>query len=223
MNTGDIFINEFIVKDAGAGLSTSVLFSGNTNLVIRRKAEFGRRSSVNFTAAHIVKINVEQENVRINQSSDINASIDVRFKDLIVEDATESDHAILRGSYIAKKLDSKKWVDWFGSGGCVTAPLPRSSNSNPTYQRILIPYKHSFSITVYPNPSPTEFQIRLNGSGEEPVTIRIMDISGNTISLVNASAKTATISTGSTLKAGIYFAEVRQGNSRKVVKMIKMQ
>jgi len=110
--TGIIYVKEFIIKDADAGKQTSVQFSGNTELVVRRKIDLGKRSNINWGSPHRVKFYIEEDNSLIRESAKVNASIDIRFKDLNVNDGTEQNHTVLNGQFIAKKVDAKKRVDW---------------------------------------------------------------------------------------------------------------
>ncbi len=110
--TGIIYVKEFISKDSDNGKKSSIQFTGNTELVVKKKVELGKRTELNWNSSHRVKIYAEEDNMTIKESSKINASVDVRFKDLHVDDATEQSHTLLIGQFIAKKVDAKKWVDW---------------------------------------------------------------------------------------------------------------
>jgi len=52
--------------------------------------------------------------------------------------------------------------------------------------------------------------------------LRVMDISGRIIETKNVTAD-QTIRIGDNYRAGIYLAEVIQGNERKIVKLVKIQ
>lgn len=110
--SGIVYIKELITKDADAGKKTSVQFSGNTELVVRRKIELGKRTEINWGSQLRVKFYVEEDNALVRESCKVNASIDIRFKDINVDDGTEQNHTQFQGQFIAKKVDAKKWVDW---------------------------------------------------------------------------------------------------------------
>jgi hypothetical protein len=123
--TGDIFVNELILKDADNGKVTSLLFSGNTTLIVKKKVEIGKRSEFNWTGNGKVRIYATEDDVVVKEQSKVNASIDVRFKDLKVEDASSSNPTVMIGQFIAKKVDSKKYVEWhWAPFGCEFSAPP---------------------------------------------------------------------------------------------------
>jgi hypothetical protein len=100
-----------------------VLFSGNTELIIRKKLELGKRTEFNWGGSNSVKAYVEEDELKVKESSKVNASLDVRFQLLTVEDAKETNHTLMTGQFIAKKIDAQKWVDWnWAPFGCGQAP-----------------------------------------------------------------------------------------------------
>jgi hypothetical protein len=135
--TGTIYVKEFITKDSDNGKKSSVQFSGNTELVVKKKVELGKRTELNWGSPHRVKIYEEEENVVIKESCKVAASIDVRFKDLKVDDATEQNPSLLQGQFIAKKVDAKKWVNWswspFECGALPTAAPLIGNNDNSDF------------------------------------------------------------------------------------------
>ena len=84
--------------------------------------------------------------------------------------------------------------------------------------------KTAFEATAYPNPSRTDFRFAVIGMDQtKPVLVRITDISGRVMMTKTATiAKGGTIRLGNELKAGSYFAEISQGNDRKVIKLVKL-
>jgi hypothetical protein len=123
--TGEIFIKELITKDGDDDKQTKILFSGNTELIIRRKLELGKRTAVNSDDKGAVKMYVEEDDVLIKESSKINASIDTRFKILKLEKGKAGNPTELTGQFIAKKVDADNFVQWtwrpYGCG--LSAPI----------------------------------------------------------------------------------------------------
>jgi hypothetical protein len=109
---GEIFISELKTKDADEGKQTTLLFSGTTELVVRKRIEFGKRSAVNADGAGCVKIYGEEDDVIIKENSVVKASIDVRFKNLKPENAKQDKPTILTGLFVAKKVDGGDFVEW---------------------------------------------------------------------------------------------------------------
>jgi Secretion system C-terminal sorting domain len=80
-----------------------------------------------------------------------------------------------------------------------------------------------FTVTAMPNPSATDFTVRVTGSSAEPVQVRVIDIAGREISKTKLDGRTTFTSLGIDLKPGTYMAEITQGLNKKVVKLIKTQ
>lgn len=84
------------------------------------------------------------------------------------------------------------------------------------------PAKDEFKVMVSPNPSNSEFRIQVNGKGTEPVSVRVMDLSGKIVTVSNTLLKGSVIRIGNELKPGTYIAEIMQGTNRQVVKLVKV-
>lgn len=227
--SGDIYIKELILKDADNGKTTDLLFSGNTELMVRKTLNFGKRNKVNLVGGNTVKMYVQENDVKVGGFSMVNASIDVRFKQLVPEDASALSHTVMTGQFIAKKVNSKKYVDW---NSICTPPAPPFTESlvAPTEEPLvtghvaeIVPENAKpFTVRVYPNPSSAGFGIMVNSTSPEPLTIRVMDMSGNLLSAFTKVAKGNVINLGNELRPGNYLAEVIQGNNRQVVKLVKL-
>ena len=78
-----------------------------------------------------------------------------------------------------------------------------------------------FSVKATPNPSDGDFKISVNSYSSERVVIRIMDIKGSVLKVINSNVGTP-IQFGKDMSAGTYLVEVKQGTKKKVVKVIKL-
>ena len=78
-------------------------------------------------------------------------------------------------------------------------------------------------ISVAPNPSHTHFMLSLQSKSDEPVTLKVTDITGRLIETRSKLAANTPIQTGGSYLAGIYFAEMIQGAQRAVIQLIKVQ
>jgi hypothetical protein len=76
------------------------------------------------------------------------------------------------------------------------------------------------AVSVYPNPSDANFSLRVWGTSMDPVSIRIMDLSGRLVQKLQ-STPGEVISFGENLKSGTYFVEVQQGLEKSVIKVVK--
>lgn len=79
----------------------------------------------------------------------------------------------------------------------------------------------TFDAKVMPNPSTFSFMLRISGSNESPVTIRIFDALGQVIEQYQKTGNT-TMELGATWKGGTYIAELSQDGQRKILKLVKI-
>ena len=95
--------------------------------------------------------------------------------------------------------------------------------------RILVPVDNSMKVeniseldlAIQPNPSSNYFTLVIKSNDDKlPVSVRITDISGKVMT-VEKTGPNSTLRLGEKWISGTYFAEVSQGDQRKVVKMIK--
>ncbi len=81
--------------------------------------------------------------------------------------------------------------------------------------------EEELKVTVMPNPTTTFFTLKLESKFETPVTMRVMDASGRVVDARSKIGANSTILIGHNYSSGIYYAELIQGNRKKVVQMIK--
>jgi hypothetical protein len=99
--------------------------------------------------------------------------------------------------------------------GCpAITKLPYSkTNTTPDNQS-------SMQVTVFPNPSKSNFNLQVLTSDKETITARVLDLQGRFIKSINVTPyQTQTL--GSDLKAGVYLIEVRQGKEVKIMRVVK--
>ncbi len=78
-----------------------------------------------------------------------------------------------------------------------------------------------WNVSVLSNPSTSYFTVNISTQRTEKITLQVMDISGKILNQVN-SAKGGTLRFGEQLIPGMYLVEVRQGEQRKILKLIKL-
>jgi len=78
----------------------------------------------------------------------------------------------------------------------------------------------SMQVSVFPNPTVSDFKLQVVTAGKQAINVRIMDAQGRSIKTFVVMPY-QTINVGSDLKAGTYLMEVRQGNEVKVTKLLK--
>jgi hypothetical protein len=79
--------------------------------------------------------------------------------------------------------------------------------------------KETSPVSAYPNPSAQSFTLQWKGNGQ-PVKITITDAMGRLIE-TRTGFKTNALQIGADWKPGIYYAEVKQGNEKIVMKLVK--
>jgi hypothetical protein len=77
-----------------------------------------------------------------------------------------------------------------------------------------------FNIKAWPNPSNSEFTLDITGSSPEKVYIRVTNNYGQLVQQFTTTANEV-VSFGEKLNAGVYYVEVRQGETKKLVKLVK--
>jgi hypothetical protein len=75
-------------------------------------------------------------------------------------------------------------------------------------------------VKIYPNPTMSDFRMSLGNVQGEPVSIRIMDISGRVLKQIKTAENLVVF--GKELMSGVYFVEINKGNNRQTFKLIKL-
>ncbi len=102
--------------------------------------------------------------------------------------------------------------------GCAPEdPLVKVNTKTSSSQELAA---EQIDVRVYPNPSSSQFSLQLKSAIKEQATMDIINILGGKISS-KVIRTNETIYFGSELKAGLYFVEVIQGKSKKVIKIVK--
>jgi len=82
--------------------------------------------------------------------------------------------------------------------------------------------ENSTFIRVYPNPSTSYFTMNIETfNNKEKISVRLIDVAGRIIETRNNLSGGQLVRIGNNLKAGLYIAEIRQGNSTRQIKLLK--
>ena len=82
--------------------------------------------------------------------------------------------------------------------------------------------ERSTLVRVYPNPSTNHFTLNIEtGNSKEKISVRLIDVAGRIMETRNNLSGSQVLKIGNNLKAGLYIAEIRQGNSTRQVKLLK--
>ena len=88
--------------------------------------------------------------------------------------------------------------------------------------KALLSGSEMFKVTVAPNPSTTDFHIKVESNSNELIKIRVIDVLGRVITTIIRVQKNSLVILGGNYRGGSYFAEVIQGANHKTVKMVKL-
>ena len=85
-------------------------------------------------------------------------------------------------------------------------------------------YVESTNLTVkaYPNPSSYYFNVTAQGGSSEPMTLRVLDLTGKLVQVKTGVSANSTLQIGQDLVAGSYIIELIQGNKKVEQKVIKL-
>jgi len=108
--------------------------------------------------------------------------------------------------------------------GIASLFAPNSGNTRIIYDEDgeAIVVRDGLNFGIYPNPSNSSFTANIFTIDENPISVKIFDMSGREISSSQFDASQAQYEFGSDLKAGIYFVHFTQGeNLQQITKLIK--
>jgi len=106
--------------------------------------------------------------------------------------------------------------DMLGECGATSGAITKGSSETEVISA------GKLAIVAMPNPSVKGFMLNVTGDAGSQLMLRVMDISGKIIETKNV-ASNQSIRIGDNYRAGMYFAEIMQGNERKIVKLVKIQ
>lgn len=77
-----------------------------------------------------------------------------------------------------------------------------------------------FTVQAYPNPSSSDFSLSISSDVQQPVNVRVFDLSGKLLRTIKTT--TGITKLGNELKSGTYIVEITQDNNIKIIKLIKL-
>jgi hypothetical protein len=77
-----------------------------------------------------------------------------------------------------------------------------------------------FDVTVFPNPTASDFGLLVKAADQTKVTVRLFDLQGRQLKTCQVMANEIT-RFGSDLKAGVYLVEITEGKNKSIRKLIK--
>jgi hypothetical protein len=217
-NNSEISIDD-LKTDAGSSSPlkyTTINFTADANIRIKNSVIVNARNRINETNSKRVTFYLG-DNSGSAESFDV-TGIDTKITAGIYMpigklNITNNGPCTMTGSIIVQNIVSQRGVTW-NCGNSI--PLTEMPTLDELYSNDV------FSVRVSPNPSRTTFRIQTISKSDEPVMIRVIDQAGRVVSTeLNTAAKQPMI-IGSRLQAGLYYAEVRQGDNVQTVKLVKV-
>ena len=178
---------------------------------------------VNFCVGSLVRV--------FGNHTQVTSNIYVPNGDLTITGSVSND-CVMSGTYIANRVISdypfgNKYILWqkydcTPPSASKAAPEFVATEKKEQVKQNETPAIKEFDVRAYPNPSSTLFNMQVINGSNEATRIRIMDITGKTVKVINNGSKSNVIQFGEDLIGGTYFAEVTQGKNVKVLKLIKL-
>jgi len=101
-----------------------------------------------------------------------------------------------------------------------------SATNPPPKSRLAVsqgnsPFENGLKVSVLGNPSSSDFRLNVQSKSAQMLSIRIMDSKGKIIFNQTGIQPNTILNIGDNFSQGVYFAEIRQGMQRKVIKLLK--
>ncbi|HEX6192570.1 MAG TPA: T9SS type A sorting domain-containing protein, partial [Chitinophagaceae bacterium] len=105
------------------------------------------------------------------------------------------------------------------SGFSLGAPVTNAARNSEEIQQALP--TEVFEVKVFGNPTQREFSMITETTSSLPISIKVMDVSGRIVGRQDNVRSGQLVRFGNNYKIGTYFAEIIQGDQRKVITLIK--
>ena len=102
-------------------------------------------------------------------------------------------------------------------GSCDAVIIASAKGKQVDQKTVKLP---EFSVQAYPNPSSSEFSLSISSDVQEPVNLRVFDLSGKLLRTIKTT--TGITKLGNELKSGIYIVEIVQNTNKETIKLIKL-
>jgi len=105
--------------------------------------------------------------------------------------------------------------------GCHEPALTSAKQTTTMSESVGISSVNGFEVKIYPNPSSTDFQLKIATSNMENILIQVVDMYGRIIETRNVNANSI-IQLGDRYRPGTYFVRIIQREEHKEIKLIKL-
>lgn len=221
---GGIVNIETLKISGSSNNNTKIKFGTCASVRVKDKVDIGDFIQLNVNGPKVTfylgDTNADDEQFIVNGSANIiTANVYIKKGELRVRENLN----MMNGWFITEKFYSDgKFVIW-NDNNCSTPDegaetFTRMSADARSKEKVAV-----LKVTASPNPTTDHFVLKIESTDDAPITLRIMDLTGKTLSMKQQITPNSTFRTGSELLHGVYFAEVMQGNEKQVIKLIKLK
>jgi uncharacterized repeat protein (TIGR03803 family) len=221
-----INISQLIMEDGNSRSSkpkTRLSFNSKAAVKISSSVQVGSYCEINGgsdVSFYVASSSAGTKSFTVNGGANtlIDANIYIPVGSLAVSGTSSSLTCNINGMVIAQTITSGAYVNWSGNNCSSSWYDNRSMNEEEAEPAII----NSFDVRVFSNPTAGDFQLFITSDDlATPIRVALRDITGRLISGNNGASPNSTTKMSSAgLAGGTYFAEVVQGDRRKVVKMV---
>ena len=173
--------------------------------------------SVSPTAATIYKVTIKDSAGCQQTATKEIRIIDVRCDDKVKVCRKQGNSSFetdcMPPGAVADQIANGAYLGECKTGGRILAPGNTVQDAATTMNQL--------SVGVLPNPSTNYFTLVLKTTSHEPLQIAIKDQVGRLVETIRPANPSSSVKIGGGYRPGIYYAEVIQGNKRKVVTLLK--
>ncbi|TWI79486.1 putative secreted protein (Por secretion system target) [Lacibacter cauensis] len=94
--------------------------------------------------------------------------------------------------------------------------------TQPSVASRIVPVSSALAVQVLPNPSTSVFTLLVSSQRTERIVVRVLDVQGRVLEQQINNGQNQPVKVGEGFRPGIYFAEIIQGNERKLIKLLKL-
>jgi hypothetical protein len=227
-----INIGDIVVETGTNSASTTVRFSTDAEIRIGNSVQLQSNTRVNPDQRKVTfymgdgnkddeRFSVTGTNIQFTG----NVYLPKGLMKLCQDGKNTASNVFMTGFFITEDLESNIPNVIWNSYVCGNAPTV-VSNGWTSSQFITEENKANeevFTVKVIGNPSTSYFTLQLQSSSQAPVQIRVTDATGRMVEAKANNNANSTVQIGHEFKPGIYYAELLQGSSRKVVQLMKLR
>lgn len=229
-----ISIEDLILEKGTSSVNTTLRFNTDAEVKIRSSVQIQSNSRVNPDQRKVTfymgDSNKDEERFSVtgtNIQFTGNVYLPKGLMKLYQEGKGSSNQSnvFMTGFFIAQYLESTLPNVIWNSYTCSNVPAIVSNGwtSSQFATEENTTDDENFTVKVIGNPSTSYFTLQLQSSSNIPVQIRIADAAGKMVASKANNNANSTVQIGHDLKPGIYYAELLQGNNRKVIQLMKMR